>query len=42
LLKAEQAHGYDSLELANALLAVYVNGREKKRLLDAMLSAAPN
>jgi len=42
LLKAEQEHGCDFLRLANTLLALYVDGREKKRLLDAMLLPAPS
>jgi len=41
LLKAEQDRGPDFLRLANALSALYPTGSEEKRLLDAMLLAAP-
>jgi adenine-specific DNA methylase len=41
LLKAEQDRGPDFLRLANALSALYPKGSEEKRLLDAMLLAAP-
>ncbi len=41
LLKAEQERGPDFLRLANALSALYPNGSEEKRLLDAMLLAVP-
>ena len=41
LLKAEQERGPDFLRLANALSALYPRGSEEKRLLDAMLLAAP-
>jgi hypothetical protein len=41
LLKAEQDRGADFLRLANALSALYPRGSEEKRLLDAMLLAAP-
>lgn len=41
LLKAEQDRGPDFLRLANALSALYPRGSEEKRLLDAMLLAAP-
>ncbi|MEW6742537.1 MAG: DUF1156 domain-containing protein [Planctomycetota bacterium] len=41
LLKGEQEHGPDFLRLANALSALYPKGSEEKRLLDAMLLAAP-
>jgi putative DNA methylase len=41
LLKAEQERGPDFLRLANALSALYPKGSEEKRLLDAMLLAAP-
>ncbi len=41
LLKAEQDSGSDFLRLANALSALYPKGSEEKRLLDAMLLAAP-
>jgi putative DNA methylase len=41
LLKAEQERGSDFLRLANALSALYPRGSEEKRLLDAMLLAAP-
>lgn len=41
LLKAEQERGSDFLRLANALSALYPKGSEEKRLLDAMLLAAP-
>ena len=41
LLRAEQERGPDFLRLANALTALYPPGSEEKRLLDAMLLAAP-
>lgn len=41
LLKAEQERGPDFLRLANALTALYPRDSEEKRLLDAMLLAAP-
>ncbi len=41
LLKAEQARGPDFLRLCNALSALYPKECEEKRLLDAMLLAAP-
>jgi putative DNA methylase len=41
LLNAEQERGPDFLRLANALSALYPKGSEEKRLLDAMLLAAP-
>ena len=41
LLKAEQQRGPDFLRLANALSALYPASSEEKRLLDAMLLAAP-
>ncbi len=41
LLRAEQERGPDFLRLANALTALYPLGSEEKRLLDAMLLAAP-
>jgi len=41
LIKAEQDRGPDFLRLANALSALYPSGSEEKRLLDAMLLAAP-
>ena len=41
LLKAEVDRGPDFLRLANALSALYPRGAEEKRLLDAMLLAAP-
>jgi putative DNA methylase len=41
LLKTEQERGSDFLRLANALSALYPNGSEEKRLLDAMLLAVP-
>lgn len=41
LLKAEQERGPDFLRLANALSALYPQGSEEKRLLDAMLLAVP-
>ena len=41
LLRAEQERGPDFLSLANALTALYPRGSEEKRLLDAMLLAAP-
>ncbi len=41
LLKAEQERGPDFLRLANALSALYPSVSEEKRLLDAMLLAAP-
>ena len=41
LLKAEHERGPDFLRLSNALSALYPRGSEEKRLLDAMLLAAP-
>lgn len=41
LLRAEQERAPDFLRLANALTALYPPGSEEKRLLDAMLLAAP-
>ena len=41
LLQAEQERGPDFLRLANALSALYPRGSQEKRLLDAMLLAAP-
>ena len=41
LLKAERQRGPDFLRLANALSALYPKGTEEKRLLEAMLLAAP-
>jgi putative DNA methylase len=41
LLKVEQERGSDFMRLANALTALYPRGSEEKRLLDAMLLAAP-
>jgi putative DNA methylase len=41
LLKAEQERGPDFLRLANAFSALYPNGSEEKRLLDAMILAVP-
>ena len=41
LLQAEQDRGPDFLRLANALTALYPRGSNEKRLLDAMLLAAP-
>ena len=41
LIKAEQDRGLDFLRLANALSALYPRGSREKRLLDAMLLAAP-
>ena len=41
LLRAEQERSPDFLRLANALTALYPSGSEEKRLLDAMLLAAP-
>ncbi len=41
LLAAEQARGPDFLRLANSLSALYPRESEEKRLLDAMLLAAP-
>ena len=41
LLRAEQERGPDFHRLANALTALYPRGSEEKRLLDAMLLAAP-
>ncbi len=40
-IKAEQERGPDFLRLANALSALYPRGSAEKRLLDAMLLAAP-
>jgi len=41
LVKAERDRGPDFLRLANALSALYPRGSHEKRLLDAMLLAAP-
>ena len=41
LLKTERERGPDFLRLSNALSALYPRGSEEKRLLDAMLLAAP-
>ncbi|MEA3245625.1 MAG: DUF1156 domain-containing protein [Gemmatimonadota bacterium] len=41
LLKAEQERGPDFMRLANALVALYPGGSEEKRLLEAMVLAAP-
>ena len=41
LIGAEQERGPDFLRLANALSALYPRGSQEKRLLDAMLLAAP-
>ncbi|MBU2264516.1 DUF1156 domain-containing protein, partial [Patescibacteria group bacterium] len=41
LIKAEQDRGPDFLRLSNALSALYPKESEEKRLLDAMLLAAP-
>ena len=41
MLAAEQERGPDFMRLANALSALYPRGSEEKRLLDAMLLAAP-
>jgi hypothetical protein len=41
LLKAEIERGPDFLRLANALSALYPQGSDEKRLLDAMLLAVP-
>ena len=41
LLRAEQERSPDFLRLANALTALYPRGTNEKRLLDAMLLAAP-
>ena len=41
LLAAEQERGAGFMRLANALSALYPRGSEEKRLLDAMLLAAP-
>ena len=41
LVKAEQERGPDFLRLANALSALYPQGCDEKRLLDAMLLAIP-
>lgn len=41
LLKGEQERGSGFMRLANALSALYPKGSEEKRLLDAMLLAAP-
>ncbi len=42
LIDAEQNRGPDFLRLANSLSALYPKGCNEKRLLDAMLLAAPN
>ena len=41
LLRAEQERGPDFMRLANALSALYPRGSDEKRLLDAMILAAP-
>ncbi|RJP35131.1 MAG: DUF1156 domain-containing protein [Candidatus Omnitrophota bacterium] len=41
LIKTEISRGPDFLRLSNALSALYPKGSEEKRLLDAMLLAAP-
>ena len=41
LISAEQERGPDFLRLANALSALYPSASPEKRLLDAMLLAAP-
>ena len=41
LIRAEQDRGPDFMRLANALSALYPRGSQEKRLLDAMLLAAP-
>ena len=41
LVRAERERGPDFLRLSNALSALYPRGSEEKRLLDAMLLAAP-
>ena len=41
LIGAEQDRSPEFLRLANALSALYPRGSEEKRLLDAMLLAAP-
>ncbi len=41
LLQSEQDRGPDFVRLANALSALYPQGSEEKRLLDAMLLAVP-
>ena len=41
LIDAEQDRGPDFLRLANALSALYPQGFNEKRLLDAMLLAVP-
>ena len=41
LVQAERERGPDFLRLANALSALYPRGSDEKRLLDAMLLAAP-
>ncbi len=41
LLPSEQERGPDFVRLANALSALYPRGSREKRLLDAMLLAAP-
>ena len=41
LLRSEQERGPDFIRLANALVALYPGGSDEKRLLEAMLLAAP-
>ena len=41
LVRAERERGPDFMRLSNALSALYPRGTEEKRLLDAMLVAAP-
>jgi putative DNA methylase len=41
LVKAEQERGPEFLRLANTLSALYPQGSEEKRLLDAMVLVVP-
>ena len=41
LVRAERERGPDFMRLSNALSALYPRGTEEKRLVDAMLLAAP-
>ena len=41
MIKTEQERGPDFMRLANALSALYPGGSQEKRLIDAMLLAAP-
>ena len=42
LVRAERERGPDFMRLSNALSGLYLRGSEEKRLVDAMLLAAPS